>query len=237
MTTDRSACTSDRHGDENAYTNYGCTCTDAREDRRINQKRRREGRHTRPYVDVTGPARRLQALAALGWSCRDLAPRLGCSPQLVERHRTGRLARIDRASAGRYASLYEELQGTPGPSKLARQRATQAGWAPPLLWNDGTLDNPQARPVDDRPPTDRRQRIDLDDLQRFTTAGGSVEQYAARAGVDPLSITRAQDRAKQRAPTDAAIQRAREAVEEPDAPVNWAESPTMQRALEHAFGR
>lgn len=231
MTIDRSGCAAPKHGDENAYTNHRCTCDDARNDRRVKEKRRREGRHVSPYVDVTGTSRRLKALAALGWSREDLAAQLGCSPQLIERHRTGRLARLHTDVAARYADLYERLQGTPGPSNVTRGHATRQGWAPPLAWDD--IDDPHARPAVQDEPT-RRGRVDVDEVKFLESCRVSRDDIAARLGVAVESIDRAVHRAAQRARTENMIARAREAADA--APVSWASAPTLQRALNEAFG-
>jgi transcriptional regulator with XRE-family HTH domain len=221
-------CTAAKHGDENAYTNHGCTCHEAREDRRIKEKRRREGRHVSPYVDVTGTSRRLQALAALGWSREALAEELGCSPQLVERHRTGRLQRLHVDVARRYADLYERLQGTPGPSTITRAHAARAGWAPPLLWDDRNIDDPAAQPERDEPAP--RRGLDLGEVRFLESCRESREQIAKRMGVGLVSLERAEFRAAERA--RAAVDRARQAA---NAPAQWTPVPTL--GDDHAMAR
>ena len=60
-------------------------------------------------------------------------------------------------------------------------------------------------------------------------------QRARNAG-DPRAVTNPGDHLGRHRDTADAVQRAMDAVAEPE-PVNWAEAPTMRRALEHAFGR
>jgi transcriptional regulator with XRE-family HTH domain len=224
-------CTAAKHGDENAYTNHGCTCDDAREDRRVKEKRRREGRHVSPYIDVTGTSRRLRALAALGWSREDLAEQLGCSPQLVERHRTGRLQRLHVSAARRYKDLYERLQGTPGPSAVARAHAARAGWAPPLAWDDDALDDPTAQPTGVGAPA-QPARVNLDEVRFLEPFGVSRYEIARRMNVAPEAIERAEYRAQARA--RAAVERAREAIRAATQPPADEAEPTRTRELEHA---
>lgn len=193
--TDRSSCSASRHGTESAYC-QGCRCDDAREDRRIKVKHRLHGVHRSPYTTVTGTSRRLQALATLGWSCQLLAPRLGSSAQLMERYRTGRHPRIRQETATQIARLYDQLWATPGPCQVSRERAARAGWSRPQLWDDDTIDNPHAEPVEDAPV--RSPRVDLGEVEHLRTGGMSLSEIAQRLGVHPGSIERAEHRAQQR---------------------------------------
>lgn len=243
MDVDRSGCNATKHGTENAYR-QGCRCCDALDDKRTHQKLRAAGLARPAYIDSTGTTRRLQALGAIAHSARELAARLDEREARVHVHRRGEVPRVHVEFAAKVDRLYEQLQGTPGDSEQARAWAKQQEWKPPLLWEDDTIDDPQARPIEDKPSegkprTGGPRRIDLDDLRMFEVAGGTAKEYAARVGVDPFSITRAEDRAKQRAAaTDAAIQRAREGLEEREAASSWDDddSPTMQRDATYALG-
>ena len=216
---DRSSCSAAQHGDENAYRHHHCACPDAREDRNVKKRQRvaaaRAKENPRPtgpdHATTNGTTRRLQALAAIGWSDSDIANRVGLTDDWD-------------AAVGR---LYEELQGTPGPSPDSREHALRSGWAPPLLWEDDTIDDPDGRPIkDDPPPPRQRPEIDLDDLARSRAAGITREEWADRMGVALGSIERAEQRARQRANTSNIIARAREAVQEAldDQPVGWDDS-------------
>lgn len=110
-------------------------------------------------VSASGTRRRLQALAAVGWSSTELAKLLGKDPRVVARTQyaetvTGRTARTVR-------DLYERLWDQAPPESTAtekmsasraRTRAQRRGWVPPLAWDDETIDDPAARPntLDDR---------------------------------------------------------------------------------------
>lgn len=143
---DRTACTGPRHGTVNDYR-YGCRCPDAREDKRIYDKRRREGRHRARLVDGTGTRRRLQALNALGWTLRHMAAQLGWSFQATQAVITGVHPMVRSSTRTAVAALYDELGATLGPSPITRTRALRRGYLPPQAWDDDSIDNPAARPA------------------------------------------------------------------------------------------
>jgi hypothetical protein len=110
-------------------------------------------------IDATGSRRRLQALYALGWTSRQLGPRLGVSYARVGHLVNGMYPLIFRSTAERIRELYDELSMTvpQDPEVLApqqvrvhaRQRrlAVARGWVPPLAWDEADLDDPQATPA------------------------------------------------------------------------------------------
>lgn len=193
------SCTAGRHGTEAAYR-QGCRCPEAREDRRIRAKRRRDGVHPErhAYLPVAGTQRRLRALAAIGWPVKELAPMIGTSPRQMDHYRCGRKPRIHREAAKQIADLYERLSATPGPSELSRTRAKAAGWAPPLAWDDDAIDDPAAQPVEAGEPSPRGG-VDLDEVRFLESCRESREQIAKQLGVALESIERAEFRAAERA--------------------------------------
>lgn len=166
------------------------------------------GRRTRPdaisailgvrkpdgYVASAGTARRLHALAAMGWPLRLIGARLGVGETTVS-HWALR-ERVATTTATKVARLYEELWDQPGPSTRTRQRAERLKWAPPLAWDDGTgphgIDNPDATPC----PWKRTERKTSrnEDLIDLIEAGatwaeitrdrkpGAIERALCRAG-------------------------------------------------------
>lgn len=145
-------CAAGWHGTASAYRG-GCRCPEAVEHKRIYDKRIKQGRHQTTVVDATGTRRRLQALAALGWSWHNLAPMFGCTRGAVSLWVRGR--HVHAETRERVRAVYETLAGTAGPSAESRRRAVQRGWAPPQAWDD-TIDDPDATPnmgapVDDQP--------------------------------------------------------------------------------------
>lgn len=191
-------CTAGRHGTESAYR-QGCRCPEAREDRRVRVKRRRDGVHPErhAHLPVAGSQRRLRALAAIGWPVKELAPMLGTSPRQIDHYRCGRKPRIHRDAANRISELYERLSATPGPSELTRTRAQAAGWAPPHAWEDNTLDDPAAQPTGVGAP--QPGRVNLDDVKFLESCQESRVEIAKRMGVALQSIERAEYRAQERA--------------------------------------
>ncbi|MCZ2837168.1 hypothetical protein [Modestobacter sp. VKM Ac-2985] len=99
-------------------------------------------------VDPAGTARRLQALAALGYRYEDVAGVLGLSKSRARDLTLMRGAgRVHRDTAGAVAAAYEQLSMTHGPSPRCRALAASRGWPPPLAWDDESIDDPAARPV------------------------------------------------------------------------------------------
>lgn len=194
-------CGARRHGDYSAYR-QGCRCSHAREDDRLYNKRGREGRRARPFVPSIGSARRIQALAVLGWRWTDLADRLGVSWQAVQRIALQRSRVVHVTTAERVRRLYAELSERQGPSALTRARALSKGWASPLQWAD--IDDPDAVPdrgegvvwepeadhvvVDEflggRLPVDRLSELDMVEVyRRMTASGASRAKVRHRLGI------------------------------------------------------
>lgn len=92
-----------------------------------------------------GAQRRIHALVAIGHPLHTLAPPLGVS--------VGRLGHMIGQSCLPYrhwiaiAELFDRLCSAPGPSEQSRKVARRKGWAPPLAWDEGQIDHPEAGPV------------------------------------------------------------------------------------------
>lgn len=100
-----------------------------------------------------GSQRRLQALIANGWSRNALAARLGMNPSNFSRLMQS--VHVTVESALKIRRLYDDLWDQSPPADTASQRCSIArakndaaarGWAPPLAWDDETIDDPDARP-------------------------------------------------------------------------------------------
>lgn len=156
-------------------------------------------------VDVTGSRRRIRALQCIGWPTRVLAAELGYT------YKDGALRTllydaefITRSRAKKIDDLYERLCMTSGPSNITRIRATKAGYAPPMAWDN--IDDPTERPRGTRRPSNIRptlddidpvaveravsgDRIDLTKAERFEVVarlrsmGLSLRQIEDRTGI------------------------------------------------------
>jgi hypothetical protein len=132
------------HGQPVTYDWWGCRCAECRDAHRIYRKRLREGRQPAAKVRSLGTARRLQALAALGYSFRDLAAHLAVTPRRVSDMAGPRDPYVLRETAALVAEVFERLAATPGSSRYALTVARRSGWLPPLAWDD--IDDPDEVP-------------------------------------------------------------------------------------------
>lgn len=136
-----------RHGTVAGYFK-GCRedcCRLARNAYERNRRKRLEAFGERRLIDATGTVRRIQALMALGWPSRELAVRCGWThgEAILE---ISRRETVQRKTVATIARLYDELSMIPGPSAETKKRAIRKGWAPPLAWDEGEIDDPKARP-------------------------------------------------------------------------------------------
>lgn len=130
-------------------------------------------------VDSTGTRRRVQALATLGWSPERIAVRAGISRGPVYRALGGGGVSVSSATAIRvaYDALWD-VRATGGRCDVVAARARAAGWAPPLAWDDDTIDDPVAVP---------EGVPDVGKGWRARISVGAVEEVLA---VEPLVTTR-----------------------------------------------
>jgi hypothetical protein len=129
----------------------------------------------RRYVPSLGTHRRLQALAALGWSFAQQAERVGMpQSQLL---RTLSNPTLEPVNADRIRALYDDLSmRVPEPTVwVARiqERSRLHRYFPPLAWDDERLDDPEALPCL-LPPVEPVDR-DLELLVQHLVAGHPVE--------------------------------------------------------------
>ena len=105
------------------------------------------GQPTAGSIGATGARRRLQALAFIGYSLKDVAVASGLSYTTVGSVREERTGIVRVAIHNRILAAYRELQKQPGSSIVARQNAFKRGWVSPLAWEDHTIDDPEAQPI------------------------------------------------------------------------------------------
>lgn len=97
----------------------------------------------RGYVPDVGAVRRIQALLCMGWRYKDLRPKLGFPPEKVQEG-SGWISQYKHDAVCR---LFEELWDKRGPASQGYiNKLLRRGWVPPLAWEEGTIDNPDAEP-------------------------------------------------------------------------------------------
>lgn len=116
-----------------------------------------------------------------GWSTAELARRSGRSRGGFDAIVRGDRKYVTARLAGEIRALYDELWGTPAvgrsvPHTIAH--AIRQGTAPPLAWDEGSLDNPDALPArwaTRRPGVSERRSVELvEDLDFLAAQLGFV---------------------------------------------------------------
>jgi transcriptional regulator with XRE-family HTH domain len=137
------------------------------------------------YIDSCGAVRRIQALVAIGWSQQRLAKMLGMNRSNFSTFMNADQCTVRRALAVRdlYDKRWNEPQtGTEWHSKTSatrsRNHAKARGWAPPLAWDDETIDDPAAKP-DLGTKLKLRDTI-ADDVAFLAKTGATREEIADR---------------------------------------------------------
>lgn len=151
------------------------------------------------HVTAIGCARRLQALATQGWGIMALVKESERTKATTLQRRTIELTRrgvyrhIKIGTAEKIMALYERLwdqappSSTPGEKSAvsnATRNAQEHGWAPPMAWDEGAMDDPSAKP--------HRSGIRRREVEVMT---GSVEDLAELVEVHGLEWPEAAARA------------------------------------------
>jgi transposase len=155
--------------------------------------------HLEPvYADPTVSSRKLQALVALGYTQSYLAQRIGTTPGNMTPMIRG-IRNITRRHVRAINELYDELQGTPGPSKQVRDRALKLGWLPPLAWDD--IEDLNERPAKANVRKVRQRDIlHHEDLLELVAQGLSFEAIAQRYNMSVNSVSRNYYRTREQVP-------------------------------------
>ncbi|HEY1179351.1 MAG TPA: hypothetical protein VGF17_24615 [Phytomonospora sp.] len=155
----------------------------------------------RGFVPAIGARRRIRALQAIGHPAAAIAEAAGVTVNVVNNISVQAGDWITAANRDAIHRAYEQLWSTPGPSAKVRGIAAKRGWAPPMAWDDDTIDHPDAQPdlgVDRRTGRGRNQEDlveDVEDLLRFEPLA-TAEQLAVRLGyADRSGVQNALDRA------------------------------------------
>ena len=143
-------------------------------------------------VDATGTRRRIQALAAIGWTLAELATRLGILRSNLRLHKPT-LRYVTERTRRQVQELYDELWNQPpqGPSgDRMRAWARALGWVPPMAWDDDRIDDPRAQAAGGRSPKDEKAVVDLDEVAHLLALGESRAAVASRLGVSLRTLER-----------------------------------------------
>ena len=151
------------------------------------------------YVDATGSARRLQALAVNGWPSRNLAKQLGHKdPMTIQHVANGKTPTIRLRTKDGIRGLFDELWDQPGPSKRTADIAKARGWLPALAWDDDLIDRPDHQPEDVRRAkvNGGGSGVTLEDIEEAREQGYvTAEQIGWRLGVSRATVQQILSRA------------------------------------------
>lgn len=137
-------------------------------------------------VAAVGTVRRLRALVAAGYPVEELAARLSVTQEWVAEVIGERRQEVLAGLARTVAELFDSLQMIPGPSASAREFASARGWAPPLAWDEDSLDEESAAAN-----TGSRKRAGFVEIySEMRMLGFSDVRIAERLGVQPASLMR-----------------------------------------------
>lgn len=171
-------CTAKVHGGQVRDYRRGCKCTAARAAMADYERVRYHGLPR--MIDSTGTGRRLRALAAAGWSARDLEPYLLVTNRVIRQWRCQPM--ITARNAAKVADVYDRLGLDEGPTVRSRRHAARMGWPPPIEWG-ANIDNPKAKPLNvDGPVGYRGRTMPLEDIELLALSGETWDQTAARLG-------------------------------------------------------
>jgi DNA-binding CsgD family transcriptional regulator len=156
------------------------------------------------HMDATGTQRRIQALVSIGYSISFIGERIGIQRGNMSKLMDG--TGLTPRTALKVRALYEELWDQPNAptehhAKVAATRARNMAkarkWAPPMAWDDDTIDDPAAKPegVDLVERKNRRAEDLIEDAEDLLRAGCSIATITERLGMSATSIERAMLRA------------------------------------------
>lgn len=137
-------------------------------------------------VPAVGSIRRLRALVSIGYDAQELLQELGLGERAGWALLAGITRVVEAGTARRIAAAFEERQMRAGSCEVCRGEAARHGWAPPLAWDEHSIDNPAAEP--DR---GQRRQVFFDELYaELREMGLHQEAIAARMGITIDSLNR-----------------------------------------------
>lgn len=101
-------------------------------------------------VNPLGATRRLQALGVIGYGWIELHERTGLSANNLREIAAGLKPYIFRNTDAKITAIFDELSmHPPAPCRrvsIVKVRIAKHGWAPPLAWDEASIDDPDAWP-------------------------------------------------------------------------------------------
>jgi hypothetical protein len=158
----------------------------------------------RGFVPAIGARRRIRALQTIGHPAQAIADAAGVTTAVVHNISNQAGDWITAANRDAIHQAYDALWSTPGPSAKTRGIAAKRGWAPPLAWDDDSIDDPAATPdlgVDRATGRGRNQDDLLEDIEFLLDDEplATTQQIADRLGYrDRTAIQNALRRAGRR---------------------------------------
>ncbi|MFE7111708.1 helix-turn-helix domain-containing protein [Streptomyces sp. NPDC057575] len=139
-------------------------------------------RVTQGDVSACGAMRRVRALYALGHFNWEIARVAGVSRDAVCYLASGKWSTLKVSMDDGIRAAYDQMSMRAGGSWKTRQLAERNGWAPPLAWDDDTIDDPAAVP-DCGEQVPRFVELAENGFELEERHGFTREQAAARLGV------------------------------------------------------
>lgn len=137
-------------------------------------------------VDATGTRRRLQALAAIGYSSRRISAATGIVETNVRRIRRGGQPSVAAKTAAIVRAYYDHVSARPAEQPDIRliNHARRHGWPAPMCWDD--IDDPDATPSS-APPG--KWGSTIEDITWCIESGEThPEAIARRVGIATSSV-------------------------------------------------
>lgn len=150
-------------------------------------------------VTAVGVARRLQALAWLGYTSPVVAAESGVHEETIRDARNGTLAYLHATTAAALADTYDRLWTAPAEPRSphssrgitrSRNHARRKGWLPPLAWDD--IDDPaETRDRAELPARAGRpmvRHIHVEDAEWLADTDESLSGACRRLGIKPDAL-------------------------------------------------
>ena len=169
-------CQAISHGRESDYNSRGCRCPEARALANSSRLRRKHRlKNAGPgYIAAHGAARRLQALACMGWDCVQIGEYIGSDHNHVSQVRRMQRDIVTKRMHDVVVLTYKNLATVRGPSKRAVADAARNGWAAPVDWWGLDIDDPNTQPGDIEPYVSSDDYVDEVAVERVIAGDTSI---------------------------------------------------------------